>query len=154
MQRPTPAGLCGRRILLSPLVAHARKEAVNGEAVWQTPRVEFLVGVLVRHAQRRSPLARRDGMYDLVPTQVKNYVPLLIELWSRVRANCYRPRLARCRGVKVAGVHQIIAERPRAASRRKAIPFEGVADQVRARHTDVVKVPSGRRVALTVLAPH
>ena len=47
--RPIPACLCSKPIVLSPLVVHPRKQAVNGEAVWPPVRVEFLVGILVRH---------------------------------------------------------------------------------------------------------
>src|SRR5215211_5576111 len=116
------------------LVDHPRKEAVNGEAVSLLGTgVYLLVGIMVRHA------LTGNGHYDLVRAHVQRYATVILR--SVIGTQRHRPKLPRRRGVKVEGVLQIIAERPRTASRRKTIPLEGGIDRVGAHHTDVMKVP-------------
>src|SRR5215204_2923142 len=93
-------------ILCTYLVAHAPKEAVNGEVVSRLgPAIGLLVGILVRHT------LTGNGLYDFVGAHVQRDATVILR--SLVRAKCYRPPLTGRIRVKVAGVHQIIAERPR-----------------------------------------
>ena len=107
-----------------PLVAHARKEAVNGEAIsgptLRGPRVGLLVGILVCYA------FTGDGLYDLVagahPREALCY--RRPEVLGKSEALSLPAEPAKT-GVKGVGVHEIIPERPRAAAWRKAINLEG-----------------------------
>ena len=61
-------GLFSTPLFRTLLVAHARKETVNGEAVsgptLRGPRVGLLVGIPVRHA------LTGDGLYELVGAHI------------------------------------------------------------------------------------
>src|SRR5919112_5759497 len=85
--RPLLSWRCSRPpVQDSPLVAHARKEAVDGEAVSRPtlrgPRVGLLVSIPVRHA------LAGDGLYELVRAHVKRYATVIVR--SLVRAQRYR----------------------------------------------------------------
>src|SRR5215211_7383234 len=131
-----------------PLVAHTRKETVDGEAVLGAPREGLLVGVGIRHTRLG------DGLYELVLAHVKGYGSLLGLPRALVRAKRYRSRLPRRVRVEAPGSHQVVGERHRPAAGRKAVPFEGEVDQVRSHYTDALQVPGGRGIAHPVLAPH
>ena len=66
------------------LVAHAPKEAVNGEVVSRLgPAVGLLVGIPVRHA------LTGNGLYDFVWAHVQRYATVIVR--SLVRTKRYRP---------------------------------------------------------------
>src|SRR5215213_9316053 len=127
-----------------PLVAHTRKETVDGEAVLRAPREGLLVGVGIRHTRLG------DGLYELVFTHVKGYGPLLSLARPLVRSERYRPGLSRRLHGELSRPHQVMRERHRPAARRKAVPLEGEVEQVGTHHADVLKVPGGQRVAHAV----
>src|SRR5215212_1743365 len=109
-----PYGPCGKTTIVpTSLVAHARKEAVNGEAVSRVtlrgPRVSLVVSIPVRHS------LAGDRLYELVLAHVKCDATVVVR--SLVRAKRYRPHLTRRSGVEGRGVHQIIGIRPGTTTR-------------------------------------